>query len=97
MVALRALVCAAALGLGGPAGAHSWYDPWCCDGGDCGPATVAGFVAAGLGGTPRMQLTNHRGTATVDSNTRFLPSQDSKLHACIWFGKLRCVYLPPGQ
>lgn len=94
---LLAALGAAACGLVRPAGAHSWYDPWCCNGGDCGPARVDGFVAASAAARPAMQVSNHKGTAVVEAQTRFLSSKDHQLHACIYMGRLRCVYLPPGN
>lgn len=80
-----------------PAVAHSWYDPWCCNGGDCGPAKVTGWVASGPAEPPKAVYQNHVAQASPGKETRYLSSKDGKLHACIFAGQLRCVYLPPGN
>ena len=84
------------------AAAHSFYDPWCCNEGDCGPMRSAREVKG------RWHYTNHRGNeATVlPGYTRILESKDGLTHACIWnesgdpskpSWKLRCLYVPGGN
>src|SRR5262245_54146859 len=77
--------------------AHDWYDPTCCSGYDCHPVAGVAFVSADLTETPVMVVTTPRGTAAVNSSARFSTAQDSRMHACIYAGKLLCVYLPPSQ
>ena len=85
--------------------AHSWYDPWCCNGGDCGPVVSTGYVSGAVEGPgmslvpglAKMVVSTDRATAVVTEKTRFLESKDDRMHACIYWGELRCIYLVPGN
>lgn len=77
--------------------AHSWYDPDCCSGNDCQPVQSISFVASDPASLPVMIVTTSIGTQPVTKETKIRQSKDNQMHACIWYGKLLCLYLPPGQ
>lgn len=94
---IRWLIIAAAL-LGGfvlvvlyplaRAGAHEWYPPWCCSGGDCGPLaasrvqlTAAGYVVDGRFTIPLSEARK---------------SMDGRYHGCFpTKDDLKCFFAPP--
>lgn len=63
---------------------HEWYDPYCCNGQDCGPVekepttTKGGYLINGQ----------------VFPFSKVRASKDNRFHVCIWGGKVRCVYAP---
>ncbi len=85
--------------------AHMWYDPDCCSGNDCAPVEKADYVAGALyngppgqaSPLPVMVVTTRHGQAVLTQNTKRRASQDGQLHACIFGGRLICLYLPPGN
>jgi hypothetical protein len=44
-----------------------------------------------------MMVTTSLGTKPVTESTRIRESRDGRMHACIFMGKLICLYLPPGM
>ena len=84
---------------------HSWYDPWCCNLGDCSEMVKAEEFKG------KWWYTNTYGNSApvLEGYTRILESKDGKTHACVWNEnngiansfvpsyKLRCLYLPGGQ
>lgn len=101
MASRRDFLAGAATLLATPAFAHSWYDPFCCNGNDCQPAPE-GSVRAGKGGyTVTLPLGSH---PMITADFRAVvpyrdskPSGDNEYHICI-FPKdtLRCLYVPSG-
>ena len=89
MAAIVFIVCGYAWG-------HSWYDPDCCGGNDCEPVQAVAYVAADVGKVPVMVVTTSLGTKPVTGETRIRESRDGRMHACIFQGRLICLYLPPG-
>ena len=88
----RAVLAAVVVLLATPALGHDFYDTWCCSGTDCGPITKAEQKDG------KWYYTNHTGKPVpVDAETRFMASPDGRTHSCEWFGKLRCLYVPPGN
>lgn len=77
--------------------AHEWYDPDCCGGNDCEPVSHVSFVAADARSTPTMVVTTSLGTKPLTEATKVRSSKDGRMHACIYMGRLLCLYLPPGQ
>lgn len=83
---------------------HSFYDPDCCGGHDCEPVQAVTYqpapakagVAGGPNTLPVMVVTTSLGTKPVTPETKFRESRDSRMHACIFQGRLICLYLPPG-
>lgn len=82
LVLMLAAVCAVA---------HSWYDPWCCNGDDCkqiGPDEV-------VAGPKGFQVKGRWFVPYGDPSIR--QSQDGDYHACEYpKGTLRCFYVPAG-
>lgn len=90
--------------LAGPAMAHDWYDPGCCDDKDCQmikPDTVT-FTDEGIVVT--LSPADHfmvRETKTwvvkYDAPYRLRDSQDNDWHACVLPNSqtLMCLYKPP--
>jgi hypothetical protein len=96
-LALAALALLLAAALSSPASAHSWYDPDCCSNQDCEPVSAVSFVASDPGTTPVMVVTTSLGTKPLTPATRVRESKDSRMHACIYQGRLLCLYMPPGN
>jgi hypothetical protein len=88
LVALVFLVCGYAWG-------HSWYPASCCSGQDCAPVDAVAFVASEGSNLPVMVVTTKWGTKAVDEHTRRYDSPDGQLHACIFNGRVLCLFLPP--
>jgi len=80
-----------------PARSHSWYDADCCSDRDCEPVSAITFVAADTNSVPVMVVTTSFGTKPVTAETKIRESKDSRMHACIYQGRLICLYLPPGN
>jgi hypothetical protein len=76
---------------------HSWYDPDCCSSQDCEPVKHVAFVDSERGVLPVMIVTTSLGTQPITPDTKIRVSKDSRMHACIWQGKLLCLYMPPGN
>jgi hypothetical protein len=77
---------------GAPAGAHSWYDPYCCNDNDCQPLKP-GDVTEGRNGY------TIKGEYFVPYHDKAIkPSQDGQYHWCEYpKGVVRCFYKPePG-
>lgn len=78
----------------GAAGAHSWYDPMCCDNKDCEP------IAAGLVSTvPTGWYVGGEFNVFIPRTHKDLRvSEDSQYHICRWPSKhfVRCFYVPSG-
>lgn len=89
LVAIAFIVCGYAWG-------HSWYDPECCSGMDCEPVSAIAYVASDVSKLPVMVVTTSHGTKPVDERTSIRESRDGRMHACIFMGRLICLYLPPG-
>ena len=81
--------------------AHSWYDPFCCNGKDCQPVPDGAVVATRNGWFVRLMPGDHpEVTKPVSELVPFKdakPSEDGAFHVCI-FPKnvVRCLYTPPG-
>jgi hypothetical protein len=108
---MRTILAALALGISFGASAHEWYPTECCGGIDCAPATMTTVASSvylmGIGGEKASPFTT---TVTVDlpymaggRQTVIVPpdfplreSKDSRVHACIVAGRLRCLFIPPG-
>jgi hypothetical protein len=80
-----------------PARSHSWYDPDCCSDRDCEPVSAVSFVASDTNSVPVMVVTTSFGTKPVTYMTKIRESKDSRMHACIYQGKLLCLYMPPSN
>lgn len=75
--------------IAGQAAAHSWYDPWCCNGEDCKPVEDPSEVRALPDGYHFRQWVIPYKDAKV--------SGDSGYHWCeLPKGTMRCFYAPPG-
>jgi len=85
------------LGLAQPARSHSWYDADCCSDQDCEPVNTVSFVAGDEVSVPVMVVTTSLGTKPLTPATRIRESRDSRMHACIYQGRLICLYMPPGN
>ena len=91
--------------LTGPAIAHEWYDPWCCNAKDCAPVPASSVQSAPGGylltldpGAHPLVLTRIEAFVSYDDATRFKRSQDDRWHVCIYpRGVVRCVYQPEGD
>jgi hypothetical protein len=83
--------------LSSPASAHSWYDADCCSNQDCEPVSAVAFVASDPSALPVMVVTTSLGTKPLTSTTKIRQSKDSRMHACIYQGRLLCLYMPPGN
>ena len=94
IVALALLITFA---LARPARSHSWYDADCCSDRDCEPVSAVAFVAGDSNSVPVMVVTTNFGTKPVTPETKIRESKDSRMHACIYLGKLICLYLPPSN
>ena len=90
-----ALLIAAALS--SPASTHSWYDADCCSNQDCEPVSTVAFVASDPASMPVMVVTTSLGTKPLTPTTKIRQSKDSRMHACIYQGRLLCLYMPPGN
>jgi hypothetical protein len=77
--------------------AHSWYDAVCCADHDCEPVVAVSYVASEPKSAPVMLVTTSLGTKPVMPETKILDSRDSRMHACIYRGKLVCLYMPPSD
>jgi hypothetical protein len=44
-----------------------------------------------------MVVTTSLGTKPLTSTTKIRQSKDSRMHACIYQGRLLCLYMPPGN
>lgn len=55
------------------------------------------FVAAEPTALPVMIVTTSLGTKPLTSQTKVRQSKDSRMHACIFQGRLLCIYMPPGN
>jgi hypothetical protein len=80
-----------------PVGSHSWYDADCCSDRDCEPVSAVSFVASDPKSAPVMVVTTSFGTKPVTPETKIRESKDGRMHACIYQGKLICLYLPPSN
>lgn len=97
-----ALAISAALSVG-PALAHDWYDPSCCNGMDCQPVHPDRVIITRDGlrvqvGPGQHPLAHSQIDVLVPwGDPRIMPSQDSDVHVCIsqLANLLYCVYLPP--
>jgi hypothetical protein len=78
----------------------------CCSGQDCAPVEkveILPFNQAGVFSNFRspvpsvMLVTTKNGTASVPPNLERRQSQDNRMHACIYGGKLICIFVPPGN
>jgi hypothetical protein len=94
IVALAFLIAAA---LSSPASSHSWYDADCCSDQDCEPVSAVSFVASDPSTMPVMVVTTNLGTKPVTPMTKIRQSKDGRMHACIYQGRLLCLYLPPSN
>ncbi len=80
-----------------PAGAHAWYPQECCNDQDCFPADDVEMRADGS-----MIVTvgpNARFRVTVPPSFPLRPSQDPRVHVCIYRDvlgrhRIRCVFVP---
>ncbi len=81
--------------------AHSWYDPYCCNGRDCQPIPTQSVKV-----TPKGYLVILRpGEHTMVKRTvrhlvpfaKVKPSADRRYHACLFPNQdhIRCFYAPP--
>ncbi len=70
--------------------AHSWYPPECCHNQDCAPITRMDRLPNG----DYSYVTPH-GAAVISANTSVRDSKDHRIHACIRFGRLVCLFFPP--
>ena len=78
-----------------PAQAHSWFEPNCCGGNDCGPAPVGSvkWTPAGWNvSTPRVQDT----VPFDDNRIRYVPPDEpQQFYICEYPAhRLRCLYSP---
>lgn len=89
LLAIAVLLCGYAWG-------HSWYDPDCCGGNDCEPVSAVAYVASDAAKLPVMVVTTSLGTKAVTEQTKIRESKDGRMHACIYQGRLICIYMPPG-
>lgn len=71
---------------------HSWYDRYCCQDKDCGPALSADYGDSGL-----MIETSPGQWLAVPKGMTLRPSVDQNWHVCIMHGTVRCVYAPAGS
>ncbi len=94
IVALALLIAAA---LSSPASSHSWYDADCCSDHDCEPVSAVSFVASDPSVVPVMVVTTSLGTKPVTPMTKIRQSKDGRMHACIYQGRLLCLYMPPSN
>jgi hypothetical protein len=94
---IAALALLVVIAVARPARAHEWYPRECCSEQDCAPVTDVSFVAADVGSLPVMIVTTKFGTKPLAPETKVASSKDSRMHACIYQGKLLCLFLPPGQ
>ena len=94
---IAALAVLIVVALSRPARSHSWYDPDCCSDRDCEPVTAISFVASDSTSPPTMLVTTSFGTKPVTAETRIRESKDGRMHACIYWEKLICLYLPPSN
>jgi hypothetical protein len=85
-------ILAVALCLAGtPAGAHSWYDPYCCNDNDCQPLKPADVVEGRNGYTIKGEFFIPYRDKSIK------PSQDPDFHWCEYpKGVVRCFYVPGG-
>lgn len=74
---------------------HSWYDPDCCGGNDCEPVSAVTYAASDAATIPVLVVTTSLGTKPVTPQTKIRESRDGRMHACIYQGKLICLYMPP--
>ncbi len=94
MVALLLFLGSGAL----PAQAHEWFDRWCCQGTDCGPAPLGSVKWTPSGwrvATPAINVT----VPFDDQRIRYVPpEQPQQFYICEWPKRhLRCLYTPePG-
>lgn len=75
---------------------HSWYPAECCGDQDCAPVDAVTFVASDAAKLPIMVVSTKWGTKAVDERTKRYESKDGRLHACIYQGRVLCLFLPPG-
>ncbi len=94
IVALALLIAAA---FSSPASSHSWYDADCCSDHDCEPVSAVSFVASDPSTVPVMVVTTSLGTKPVTPMTKIRQSKDGRMHACIYQGRLLCLYMPPSN
>ena len=99
-----------ALIVGGPVGAHSWYDGDCCSGKDCAQIELSNVKWTTEGWHVVIEPGQHpmvtRGLDVVVpfGSEDIKPSQDQHFHACISPGTpdhreefLLCLYVPGGM
>lgn len=53
------------------------------------------YVASDASKLPVMVVTTSLGTKPVTSETNIRQSKDGRMHACIFQGRLICLYMPP--
>lgn len=80
----------------GYAWGHSWYHADCCSNHDCEPVSAVTYVASDPASLPAMVVTTSHGTKPVTKDTSIRESRDGRMHACIFQGRLICLYMPPG-
>ena len=91
------VVLAVTLGLltaAGRAGAHEWYDPYCCSDQDCAPLDDGAVIEG-----PAGYEIPSTGETIPYRDDRVRPSADGRFHRCALPGTpghTRCLYVPPG-
>lgn len=89
-LALIALLCSLPVG----ASAHSFYDPACCSGTDCKPATAGDVTWTPTG----WNVQSMKETVPFNSSKlRTTPIGEPPFHECIWHTTLTCLYVPEPQ
>jgi hypothetical protein len=74
--------------------AHNWYDPWCCNLRDCGPVPEGTSVLQDEDGA---WVTFPGQAPRRFERASYRPSQDRRVHTCIYQEQNRCLYLPMGM
>lgn len=87
----------------GPARAHDWYDPACCNNQDCQPVEPDRVTATATGWRVQIAPGDHILSHTpIDvvvpyGDKKIRDSQDGEFHVCIgpYTNTLFCLYVPP--
>jgi hypothetical protein len=95
------ILVAVCLGIGGPVGAHSWYDTYCCNTKDCAPVVASTVVVTPdgwrvtLGPGDHPLVTKPIMALVPFTSSKIRRSQDSDFHVCVFpADTVRCLYVP---
>lgn len=98
---IRGLIVTGLLCLSASAFAHSWYDTYCCNDGDCAPIPASSVTPTDDGWVITLKPGDHPMVTEPITHTfkyvRTRQSQDDQFHLCLYptQHEVQCFYAPP--